>query len=171
MASSPSRTGPVAPPSARRSRRLFRHTGRRVPRGGRRHGRAHGFLFFWVFFSSVRAAAFRLLFSRRRRNPFAGASVAERPYWGRWVLRPRCPAVLRAFWLCDRGKQATCWLIAKKCFLSHRTAFAAAPLLLRGVGELWKLFHTSRSVIELRTARFWRPPCDEKEGPVGLVCN
>ena len=83
----------------------------------------------------------------------------------------RCPAALRAFWLCDRGKQATCWLIAKKCFLSLRTAFAAAPLLLRGVGELWKLFHTSRSVIELRTARFWRPPCDEKEGPVGLVCN
>ena len=46
MASSPSRTGPVAPSSARRSGRGLGHAIGVCPGGGRRHGRAHGFLWF-----------------------------------------------------------------------------------------------------------------------------
>ena len=103
------------------------------------------FFSFGCFFQVLERPRSACCSRRRRRNPFAGASVAERPYWGRWVLRPRCPAVLRAFWLCDRGQRSAGWWVGPEGrFSARRGPFDAAFWLLRAARDLEKLCGKSR---------------------------
>ena len=103
MASSPSRTGPVAPSSARRAGRLFGHAIGVCPGGGRRHGRAHGWLGFLrgVFGFQGR----RLLsYSPGEQQPFRTRFLASERFYVRDRVSVR--AVLQLCAVCSRATAA-----------------------------------------------------------------
>ena len=132
----------MAPPSARRAGRLFRHTGRRVPWGGR-HGRAHGLalVFSGVHGLKQKRLLFRILAPRE--NASAGASwrpsaltCAAGPPAALSCSFARC-IVARLRFLGD-----SCWGTR---FSPRRASFYAARSLLRCATDLEKLCRKSHS--------------------------